>query len=113
MKADLTFLRSFTSGQPDKMKKYINMFLQVCPASLQTLNTHVEALDYNGIRGTVHALKPQLTYMGLSEAESLAKEIENDAGNQSNVTMLPQKVQLFISLCEAGINDLKTEMSAL
>lgn len=113
MTTELSFLKTFTSGNTDKMKKYINMFLQACPDNLHTLTYMMHAKDYNGIRATVHALKPQLTYMGLHAAEVLAKEIENDTAALTQLDQLPQKVESFKTLCETGINDLKETLATL
>ena len=44
---DLTFLRGFTSGNQEKMKKYIGMFLQLCPNSLKSMKDALDQQDYD------------------------------------------------------------------
>ena len=72
---DLTFLNSFTGGNPEKIKKYISMFLNYCPGQLTTMQEQLTSQNYDGLRVTAHALKPQITYMGIQSGEELIKKI--------------------------------------
>ncbi len=108
---DLTFLNTFTGGNRDKMKKYISMFLSNCPGQLQIMKESLEKSDYSALRGTAHALKPQITYMGIRKAEDLVKEIEHKAGSNSDVETLPAVFDLFNSVCLSAMEELKQEIA--
>ncbi|HQW23930.1 MAG TPA: Hpt domain-containing protein [Bacteroidia bacterium] len=108
---DMTFLKSFTGGNPDKMKKYISMFLSYCPGQIQTMKDQLEAQNYDGLRGTAHALKPQITYMGIKGGEDLIKGIENLAGTKSNVEKLPEMLGNFQTICTSAMEELKQEIA--
>ena len=108
---DMTFLNSFTGGNPDKMKKYISMFLSNCPGQLQLMKESLEKGDYSALRGTAHALKPQITYMGIKKAEDLVKEIEHKAGSNSEVETLPGVFDQFNSVCLSAMEELKLEIA--
>jgi len=108
---DLTFLNSFAAGNTDKMKKYISMFLQLCPASLDKLKTSLDAADYDSMRATAHALKPQITYMGIKAGEPLVKAIEHHAGTKSETEKLPQLLSEFDGICRTAMTELAAEIA--
>lgn len=110
---DLTFLNTFTGGNPDKMKKYISMFLNYCPGQLEEMKIQLEAGNYDGLRGTAHALKPQITYMGVLGGEDLIKKIENLAGTKTDVGTLPEILGNFHKICEQAMVELKMEVASV
>ena len=107
---DLTFLNSFTGGNQEKKKKYINMFLSYCPGQLTIMNEHLTSGNYDGLRATAHALKPQIIYMGIQGGEDLIKKIENMAGTRTEVEKLPEMLKNFTNLSEDAIKELKAEI---
>jgi HPt (histidine-containing phosphotransfer) domain-containing protein len=108
---DLTFLNSFTGGNPEKIKKYITMFLNYCPAQLSQMNEHLTAGNYDGLRGTAHALKPQITYMGIQGGDEMVKKIESMAGTRTDVEKLPELMSNFQKVCEQAMVELKDEIA--
>ncbi len=104
---DLTFLQSFTGGNKEKMAKYIGIFLQMCPGQLELMKTHLSAGNYDSVRGTAHALKPQITYMGIKAGEDLIKKIERHAAEKMDVENLPNLLEEFTVLCNQAMVDLK------
>ena len=104
---DLTFLQSFTGGNKDKMAKYINIFLQLCPGQLEAMKTNMAGSNYDGLRATAHALKPQITYMGIKGGEDLIKSIEKHAAEKTETENLPQMLSDFSTLCENAMKELK------
>lgn len=109
---DLTFLNSFTAGNPEKVKKYIAMFLNHCPGQLTIMKEQLSSGDYSGLRGTAHALKPQITYMGIKSAEDLIKKIEHLSGSQTDVASLPGLFDNFNNICTQAMAELKEEIGA-
>ena len=108
---NLTFLNSFTGGNPEKIKKYITMFLNHCPSQLVTMKEQLSLANYDGLRGTAHALKPQITYMGIQSGEELIKKIEQMAGSKTEVEKLPEIFNNFNSICEQAMIELKEEIA--
>ncbi|MBK6838367.1 MAG: Hpt domain-containing protein [Bacteroidetes bacterium] len=109
--SDLTFLRTFTGGNPDKIKKYVSMFLQLCPTQLATMSSQLTEQNYSGLRATAHALKPQITYMGIRRGEELIKTIENNAGNNVEVEKLPSMLNEFQTVCNQAMDELKLDIA--
>lgn len=104
---DLTFLQTFTAGNKDKMAKYIGIFLQMCPGQLELMKTHLAAGNYDSLRGTAHALKPQITYMGIKAGEDMIKKIERQAAEKIDVESLPKILEEFTALCNQAMVELK------
>lgn len=108
---DMTFLTSFTGGNPDKMKKYISMFLNYCPTQLSAMKTQLDGGNYDQLRATAHALKPQITYMGIKPGEELIKAIEHHAGSKTEVEKLPEMLSRFQGICEKAVEELKKDIA--
>ncbi|CAN5567453.1 hypothetical protein BH11BAC1_BH11BAC1_22720 [soil metagenome] len=107
---DLTFLQSFTGGNKEKMAKYIGIFLQMCPGQLDMMKTQLGVANYDGVRGTAHALKPQITYMGIKAGEDMIKKIERHSAEKIDVENLPQLLDEFTVLCNQAMLELKAAM---
>lgn len=108
---DMTFLNSFTGGNPDKVKKYVTMFLNYCPSQLSAMKTQLDSGNYDQLRATAHALKPQITYMGIKGGEDLIKSIENLAGTKTDVERLPDMLGNFTVICEKAMDELKKDIA--
>ena len=87
------------------------MFLQLCPTQLETMSTHLQNGNYDGLRATAHGLKPQIIYMGIKKGEDLVKAIENNAGNKTEVDKLPGMMNEFSSICQQAMEELKLEIA--
>jgi HPt (histidine-containing phosphotransfer) domain-containing protein len=111
--ADLTFLRTFTSGDPAKMTKYINMFLGMAPQSLTQMRQQLEASDLKALRTSAHSLKTQLKYMGITQAVDLAYTIEQRSGDGTQPETLPALVSELETLTNQAITELKEAVSKL
>lgn len=110
---DLTFLQTFTGGSKEKMSKYINIFLQMCPGQLDAMQSLLQNANYDGLRATAHSLKPQITYMGIKQGEGMIKTIEQYAGEKINLDQLPALFTSFKEICERAITELKAEVNEL
>jgi HPt (histidine-containing phosphotransfer) domain-containing protein len=78
MNMDLTFLREFTKNDPERIKKYIGLFLQHAPVMMQNIEKAFNEKNWSGVKSLAHSLKPQITYMGIKDAEILIREIESN-----------------------------------
>ncbi len=103
---NLAFLRSFTKNDDQKMIKYINMFLQLAPASIHTMKAQHAAGDWINLRTTAHSLKPQLAYMGIESLRENIIRIEEYAGEAKN----PETIGTLIASVESGCNDAFVEL---
>lgn len=108
---DMTFLDGFTGGNADKKKKYISMFLQLCPSALDSMKASLDQQDYDALRATAHSLKPQITYMGIKAGEPMVKDIEHWAGQRVEVEKLPALFSEFDQLCRQAMEELRQRIA--
>lgn len=69
---DLTFLKKFTKGDSQKMKRYITLYLNVAPKTFDEMQNNLKNSDWEQLRINAHSLKPQADFMGI---DSLKKEL--------------------------------------
>jgi len=111
--SDLTFLRSFTTGDPAKMTKYINMFLSGAPQILAQMKQQVEAADWKALKTSSHSLKTQLKYMGVASAVDLAFAIEQQSGELKDLDQLPGLVNRLDTETQLAMTELREEVTKL
>ncbi len=104
---DRMFLKQFTGGKPDKMQKYISMFLDNAPKLLSSIDAAMETKDYPSVKIAAHSLKPQLSYMGVKEEVSNILLIEQSAGSSSQQEKLPELIKLLKRVCAKAFEELK------
>jgi HPt (histidine-containing phosphotransfer) domain-containing protein len=110
---DLSFLNSMTSGNKEKITKYINMFLQLSPGLIAQMGVNVQQEDWSGLKTTAHTLKSQLSYMGANSAKALALEIEKNADEKMELDQLPEKVKKLTSIFNQVESELKMQINNL
>ena len=110
---DLTFLQGFTGGNPEKMKKFIGMFLSGAPALLNQIESLHDAKNYNELKTVIHTLKPQLSYMGVSSIESMVKEAEINAGHAENLDRLAEQVKMICETTREALKELEAHLSTI
>lgn len=104
---NLDFLKNFTGGNPEKMARYIGLFLQAYPVQMEKMKKALMENDFDSLRATAHSLKPQITYMGIKRGDEMIKTIEHRAGDKVETETLPALVGAFDSTCLAAIEELK------
>lgn len=110
---DLTYLRSLTGNQTDKIAKYIRMFLTGAPISLSQMELYTLSKDWNGVKDTAHSLKPQLGYFGAKNSEQMLKEIEQIAGEQRELETLPSRITALRSQFDQISSELEVALKEL
>lgn len=74
---DLTFLKNFTNGNEKKIKRYIGLYLDITPYTLEKMKQNLAEGDWEQLRINAHSLKPQADYMGINDLKNCLVEIEN------------------------------------
>lgn len=73
---DMRFLESFTRGDKTKMKRYIQMYLDISPGIFQQMKTALDGKNWESLRINAHSLKPQADYMGVPKLKECLVRIE-------------------------------------
>jgi HPt (histidine-containing phosphotransfer) domain-containing protein len=110
---NLTFLNSMTGGNKEKMAKYINLFLQHAPVLVSQMDSNLQNSDWASLKTASHTLKSQFSYMGAAEAQSLALQIEKNAGEQNNLDLLPAQVEQVKNIFQKACSELQDELTKL
>jgi len=110
---DLAFLRNLTGGQPDKMIKYLRMFLSGTPQSITQMELHALSKDWSAVKQTAHSIKPQLGYFGAKGSEDLMKQIEQYADSQTDNDKIPEMINNFRQQYETISAELEQELNIL
>lgn len=110
---DLTFLRTFTSSDPVKMSKYINMFLSGAPQILAQMKQQSETSDWKALKTSSHSLKTQLKYMGAATAVDVAFAIEQQCGDLKDLDQVPVLVNDLESKTNTAIAELREELTKI
>lgn len=109
---DMNFLRQFTNGNPDKMSKYIGMFLENGPRLLKNMEDALKTKDYQAIKIAAHSMKPQLSYMGVKEDVSHVFLTEQSAGESAHFDRLPDLIKNLNRVCEKAFEELRVSMAS-
>ena len=73
---DLSFLKKFTKEDPQKMKRYISLYLDVAPKTFEEMQRNLKDGDWEQLRINAHSLKPQADFMGISSLKEELIKIE-------------------------------------
>ena len=73
---DLTFLRKFSKDDPQKMKRYISLYLDVAPNTFAEMKRNLDNQDWDQLGINAHSLKPQADYMGIDSLKVELNKIE-------------------------------------
>ncbi len=76
---DFRFLRDFCDGDEAQMQHFIEEFKKQCPLEIERLEVAFQNEDLEALYQAAHSFKPQLEFVGLLSAASLAAKMEQDA----------------------------------
>ena len=107
---DMNFLQQFTKGDATKQNKYILMFLENAPKLLAQLHLGLSNNDFEMIKIAAHSLKPQLSYMGVTEDVSNVFMLEQSAGETAHQSLIPDLVQHVEKVCSKAFEELNLYM---
>jgi HPt (histidine-containing phosphotransfer) domain-containing protein len=87
---DFTFLKEFCKGNEKKMSNYVVSFLNSFPQQLIEMNNQINKNDWEGVKSSIHSIKPQLVFIGLNLIHEIMERIEVAAGNTQMYGSIPE-----------------------
>ena len=75
---DISFLESFTKGDKNKMRRYIQMYLDISPTIFEKMKLALETSNWESLKINAHSLKPQVDYMGITDLKKCLVKIEEE-----------------------------------
>ncbi len=103
---DLTYLKQFSGGDSERIKKYVNIYLKTAPSEVLKMANAIEVGDYHSIYRAAHGLKPQVMYMGIKSMEEMIRKIENNAKNNENLNELPNQIKIANTIFQQSFDEL-------
>ena len=103
---DLTFLKKFTKDNPQKMKRYISLYLDVAPKTFEEMQRNLKDGDWEQLRINAHSLKPQADFMGISSLKDALTKIE-EAVKMNHLEGIEQLLNASITLSVTSEHALK------
>jgi HPt (histidine-containing phosphotransfer) domain-containing protein len=76
-------LKAVSRGMVEREQKYLEQFLQLCDERSSTLKQARASEDTELIKRTVHSLRPQMLFFGVSNTKSEMEELQLNADNLS------------------------------
>ncbi len=79
---DLTYLTKFAKNNPQKMRRYISLYLEAAPSAFEAMNRHLNDGDWEQLRIQAHSLKPLTDLMGINSLKDELIKIEDAVKKQ-------------------------------
>lgn len=92
---NLEFIKNFSKGNMERVRKYIQMFLQASAEGLPAIENALAAKDWKALKTATHTLKSISGYMGMEHTQNLLKEMEENAAMEQNLDTMPADVKLL------------------
>jgi HPt (histidine-containing phosphotransfer) domain-containing protein len=105
---NLNFLRSFCENDPQRMQKYLSMFLQSAPVLIRKINEALVNDDLAEISSQAHGFKTELIMMGMNEAKELAVSIEIQYKEGKEINEVKDSVLHLIHHVEQARSELQS-----
>jgi HPt (histidine-containing phosphotransfer) domain-containing protein len=110
---NLDFLVNFTGNDHARMRKYITMFLGSAPGEAENIRKAMAGQNRDAMRASAHALRPQMTYMGMKNGEMQLREIEEKAVNGTDFNELSGLVKQFGDDFDAACEELREKLKQI
>lgn len=110
---NLDFLKNFTKGDNEKMRRYVEMYLSSTPQVIQEIENFLVEKNFENVRLKAHSIKPQVQYMGIAELSALLLQIESIVNQKEEMNLLPALVSSAKTINEKATIELQEFLNEL
>lgn len=110
---NLEFLKNFTKGDNEKIRRYVGMYLITAPQVMLEMEKFLEEKNFENVRLKAHSLKPQAQYMGIAELSALLLQIESIVEKKEDMNQLPALVSSAKKINDKATIELKQFLEEL
>ncbi len=82
---DVSAILDFTRNNKERIIKMVNMFLKDTRLEIIKMKELHLQKNYAALRSLAHSYKPKYTYMGMPQLSEVAKQIERNAANETDL----------------------------
>jgi len=100
---DLSLLRKMYQGADDKVNNILSLCLVNIPKQIEDIEKKLSTKDWTSIRIIAHSVKSTFSYIGLSEAQELSKNIELIATEGRDLDTIPHKITKIRNIWEQAV----------
>ena len=104
---NLKYLKSICDGDTKFMKDMIETFISNTPATINEMQNWSDKADWEIVGQLAHKMKPSITFVGLEQAKTIVKEIEESGKNNIHTDKIPSKINQLGELCQKAFKELK------
>jgi signal transduction histidine kinase/DNA-binding NarL/FixJ family response regulator len=105
---NLSYLTNFCEGDPERIRKYLGMFLKSAPVLIGNINTGLANNDLAGIASQVHGFKTEMVMMGMTGTKELAASIELLYNEGKETDQVKEKIEKFIGQVKSAVTELQS-----
>lgn len=109
----LGFLNESMAGKTAPILEVLNLFLELVPADVQSIQSAVSEGDFSAIKKRVHKLLSGVMIVGATRMETVLKEMEMLAETRSGLERIHELEQQLHELCETAIEEVRYEKNRL
>jgi len=111
--SNLDYLEEFCSGDKEKMKKYIGLFLKSAPKFISDLEEYVGNNNEEDIANLVHGFNTKFTMMGMKDSRSKSIIIENVLRDEGSISQVKDELEGLLNEAKTGIEELTNSINSL
>lgn len=108
---NLSYLKDLTNNNPQLWKKYVRLFVENMPDEMDALNDLLAQQNWAVLRKRVHALKPQLLYMGMKNVKQMVEELEKEITPQPAIDRINEKLLAICRVTMTAVAELKVQLN--
>lgn len=101
---NLDQLKAVSRGMAEREQRYLQQFLQLCEERTVTLKQARGSEDIELIKRTIHSLRPQMLFFGVSNTKSEMEELQLNADNL-NWTQIDKLLGQILSQMEKAAQE--------
>ncbi|MCC7224540.1 MAG: response regulator [Chitinophagales bacterium] len=107
---NLDYLESLTGGDDEIKQIMLETLVQDLPGEIIQLETDAQNEQWNALKASAHKLKSTCAYMGLEDSVELARVIEKNAWEETDLLDIPELVQQLAHNCRLAHTELQEEL---
>lgn len=109
---DLSYLNKMAMGDVRIIRETVESFLQSTPEALANLQEYLEQQKWDKLAKEAHKIKPNLIYMGMSEAHEILLKIEQQAKG-GNTEGIEKRIHTFSVICNQALDELLQKVNEM
>lgn len=107
MSINLEKLIESTGGNEDRIKLYLETYVEGVNEQLPNLTMAIEKSDYPNIRTIMHSLKPLFTILGFDEIWQKANEIETNVDLNQQIESIKGDASIVLKMLKNSVTEIK------